>query len=289
MAIPRTAHGLYGAAYAEACQGLAARLAATAGLRAGQTVVDVGFGFGEQVLFFAALYPGVDLHGVNIPARLIATAEAQHRAITFPVADAVDLPFEDESVDQVLALESAIHFRTREDFFVEAYRILRPGGRLTLADFTLDDRRVTLPRYAWWHNGVYRTLRRLASRFQVGTVENEVPAQNMYGLEEYRARFGGAGFVDIVLEDISSQVLIWPNARFAAGGLAARWMALPRPWLHRSAQPGIIVPGDDRGNLCDRNRPEDRPDPRPRGKARPLATTRCRRDKARCATAWQRL
>jgi ubiquinone/menaquinone biosynthesis C-methylase UbiE len=44
----------------------------------------------------------------------------------------MDVP--DASVDRVVALECAFHFSTREEFFREAFRVLRRGGAIATAD-----------------------------------------------------------------------------------------------------------------------------------------------------------
>jgi SAM-dependent methyltransferase len=40
----------------------------------------------------------------------------------------------DSAVDAVVCVEAAFHFRTRNDFLSEVWRILKPGGRLLLSD-----------------------------------------------------------------------------------------------------------------------------------------------------------
>jgi SAM-dependent methyltransferase len=49
-------------------------------------------------------------------------------------ADACRLPFADGSFDGLISVEAAFHFSSRERFFGEAFRVLRPGGVITMSD-----------------------------------------------------------------------------------------------------------------------------------------------------------
>jgi ubiquinone/menaquinone biosynthesis C-methylase UbiE len=70
---------------------------------------------------------------IAIAARRVEEAGLADR-IDYVNASATDLPQEDESCTKVVALESAFDFPSRVDFFSEALRVLKPGGRLVTAD-----------------------------------------------------------------------------------------------------------------------------------------------------------
>lgn len=133
---------------------LAERVVDTAGPQSTDRVVDVGCGIGGTLRLMRERLPRAELHGVNRSARQLAVARsllASHR-VDLHHADALALPFDDQSVDQVLAVECAFHFDHRGAFLREAARVLRPGGALTLTDFVAADS-ITDQEEAWLLDG----------------------------------------------------------------------------------------------------------------------------------------
>ncbi|MEO3845929.1 MULTISPECIES: cyclopropane-fatty-acyl-phospholipid synthase family protein [unclassified Streptomyces] len=124
----------------EAAQALADEVADTAEFKPDDTILDVGFGYGDQDFHWIDKYGPSKIIGINITKThiRIATDRAKERGLTdridFREGSATAIPLPDNSVDKVVALESAFHFATRADFFAEAHRVLRPGGVLVTAD-----------------------------------------------------------------------------------------------------------------------------------------------------------
>jgi ubiquinone/menaquinone biosynthesis C-methylase UbiE len=107
------------------------------------TLVDVGFGSGEQDFLLAANYKFHALHGFNIAQNQVNYASARAkkegvRKLHFHHGQAEQLGLPDSSADRVLAVECAFYF-DRPRFYAEAARVLKKNGLLVLADISFHD------------------------------------------------------------------------------------------------------------------------------------------------------
>lgn len=100
----------------------------------GNQILDVGCGIGGSSLYlaekFQASATGITLSPVqaNRAAERAKAAGLSDRT-RFQVADALEMPFADESFNLVWSLESGEHMPDKQKFLQECYRVLKPGGK----------------------------------------------------------------------------------------------------------------------------------------------------------------
>jgi len=108
-------------------------------LQGGNTVLDVGCGFGGT-LEAIGKWPDMRLTGVNVDRRqldICRTLAVGGDPLSLIMADACALPFCPASFDRVICVEAMFHFRARQAFLREAADVLCDGGRLVLSDILL--------------------------------------------------------------------------------------------------------------------------------------------------------
>ena len=105
---------------------------------AGQTVLDVAAGNGNAAL--AAARRGCDVTATDYVESLLERARRRADADGLPlitqVADAEDLPFDDASFDVVLSTVGVMFTPNPERAAAELLRVVRPGGRIGLVNWT---------------------------------------------------------------------------------------------------------------------------------------------------------
>jgi len=114
-------------------------MAESAGITSTDHVLDAGCGVGGSSIFLATAI-GCTVRGITLSDRQVqqANTNAETRGVSgkvsFEVADYCRTPFPDGSFDVVWACESSCYADDKALFVKEAYRLLKPGGRLVVAD-----------------------------------------------------------------------------------------------------------------------------------------------------------
>ncbi len=117
------------------------RLAELAGVEAGQAVADVGCGTANLSLAVLGSQPGARVTGLDPDGdalrRAVRKARRRGVALTLVQGYADRIPAEDESLDHVISSLALHHLDDdgRVAFARDAFRALRPEGRITIADF----------------------------------------------------------------------------------------------------------------------------------------------------------
>lgn len=101
------------------------------------SVVDVGCGIGGSSRHIARKY-GCKAQGVTLSpyqarrGNELAQEQGLADQASFQVADALDMPFSDNSFDLVWSLESGEHMPDKKKFVDELFRVATPGGRILI-------------------------------------------------------------------------------------------------------------------------------------------------------------
>ena len=159
---------------------------ALAELRPGETVLDLGSGGGIDVLLSARrVGPTGKAYGLDMTDQMLALARRNQRKagvenVEFLKGEIEAIPLPDASVDVIIS-NCVINLSADKDrVLAEAWRVLRPGGRLAVSDVVR-------------RRPVSEGLRRSVELW-VGCVAGALEES------DYRARLAAAGFVGIEVE-----------------------------------------------------------------------------------------
>jgi ubiquinone/menaquinone biosynthesis C-methylase UbiE len=209
-------------------------LGKAAGLKPGDRALDVGYGFGDQDAEWLRAFDPAQIVGLNITESQVATARARMQEqglsdrIDLRQGSATDMPVADDSFERVLALESAFHFDTRDDFFHEAFRVLKPGGRLATADILPADPAA---------DPLTRAVQQLTWAATARTWN--IPAANAVRPAAYARQLEAAGFRNVRITSIRDRVYA-PLHRHLAGR-SELFPDLPTP-ARLAARAALAVP-----------------------------------------------
>ncbi|MEM8830485.1 MAG: methyltransferase domain-containing protein [Cyanobacteria bacterium P01_G01_bin.19] len=164
-----------------------------------QNIVDVGCGIGGSTLHLAQKF-GCNATGITLSP--VQASRAKERAVQaglddkvrFEVANALAMPFEDNTFDLIWSLESGEHMPDKEKFLAECYRVLQPDGKIIFA--------------TWCH----RETTSVAGSMTKDEIAHLKEIYRVYclpyviSLSEYRAIASDCGFKNVASDDWSMAV-----------------------------------------------------------------------------------
>ncbi len=184
----------------EASENLVEKLLSMLPQRSGR-VLDAACGVGGSTRYITRYFEPQDVCAINLSDTQAGQAHRNAPQCGVAVMDAARLGFGDAMFDSMICVESAFHFDTREAFFKEAHRVLKPGGGLVMTDI------------------LYRSMpASLAERAHLPE------ANRLAAPELYRRALIAAGFRDVQVIDATDRcaasftknLFLWPFRRLAA-------------------------------------------------------------------------
>lgn len=157
------------------------------------SLLDLGTGTGDLAREALSAFPNARVVGADFTLEMMRVGR-RNGPLDFSTADALCLPFEDESFDAVVSgflMRNMIDIRKALE---EQYRILKNGGRIVILDTTRPRRNILSP-FIWVHmHVIIPALGKLLTG--VGEAYRYLPetTEGFLTAEELAARMNAAGF-----------------------------------------------------------------------------------------------
>ncbi|KAK9719252.1 hypothetical protein K7432_004915 [Basidiobolus ranarum] len=186
-----------------ACKALVSMVAETAHFKSGDTILDVGYGCGDQDIYLQEEYKLSKIVGFTLEP--VQQVVAKQKVSELKLDETIQLELGDAAqistllaskglpttYDRVISIDSAYHYNTRASFLQQSFDHLRSGGSIGLADIILARKP---------HTWLGQTVLKLICS------ASEIPYENMVSEVEYREMLERLGYTEITLVPIDEDV-----------------------------------------------------------------------------------
>ena len=184
-------------------------------VKSSYNVLDAGCGIGATIIFLANKFPKINFYGINITPGEITLAKefAKENKVEnnthFFIDDYNNTIFEKDFFDGIFALESLSYSKNKKKFFIEAKRILKPGGKLIIIDGFLKKDELNpfmqkMYKNFWEHKKYYFYSENEWRRKHLYNEWDNLP--ELDSVQKIISFLEELGFVDIIMKDISKNI-----------------------------------------------------------------------------------
>ena len=177
----------------------------------GQVVLDLAAGTGSSSIVF--LKPGVRVIASDFSNGMLEVGRQRHPELEFVFADAMKLPFENNSMDAVTISFGLRNVEKPKVALQEMLRVLKPGGKVVICEFS----RVTFPvirnLYEFY---LKRILPRLSSLLAKNSAAYDYLADSILAWpnqQQLASWLTDAGFTDVNYKNASLGVVAIHSAK----------------------------------------------------------------------------
>lgn len=160
-------------------------------IQAGDTVMELGYGYGANLLYLARCHPDADFIGVDLLP--LSKDKVIPQNVRTCQQDYSNLSqFADNSVNVVYAFETIVHNTDKEKIYREVCRVLKPGGVLIVFDYALANRLET------YDDKIQKAIALISKGGAAAMIES---------VEELNAHYTNSGLTIEKMQDYTRQTL----------------------------------------------------------------------------------
>ena len=164
-------------------------------------VLDVAIGTADLTIEMlrqgkAKRVTGIDLSGQMMEIGKAKVEKGKWNGVSFVFGNAQKMPFEDGSFDAVTCAFGCRNFQNLDEGLREMYRVLRPGGQVTILEFSYPENRFVRALYDFYFTHILPAVGRIVSRDKTAYTYLNRSVKSFCWGGEFVRHLSDAGFTD---------------------------------------------------------------------------------------------
>ena len=172
-----------------------------------QHVLDVAIGTADLAIEMLRQGKAQQVTGIDLSEQMMTigkrkvdighwTLDIGQPRVTFMKANAQEMPFEDNTFDAVTCAFGCRNFQNLDEGLSEMYRVLKPGGQVTILEFSYPSNRFIRALYDFYFTHVLPTIGRIVSRDKAAYTYLNKSVKSFCWGERFVQHMHDAGFTD---------------------------------------------------------------------------------------------